>query len=60
MPRIKVTAYLDIEDYEYDDGPLGPLTQEAYDSVSGGLFMQGFEEIEFVLAEDDELWPSTP
>lgn len=29
MKRIKVTGYIDIEDDEYDPGPLGPFTEEA-------------------------------
>lgn len=27
---VKVTGYLEIEDSEYDSGPAGPLTEEAY------------------------------
>ena len=29
MHRIKITGYITIEDHEYDDGPLGPLSEEA-------------------------------
>lgn len=48
MPRVKVTGYLNVEDDEYDDGPNGPLTEEAWDEYAGALDL---EEIEFT--EDD-------
>jgi hypothetical protein len=45
--RIKVTGYVDIQDDEYDPGPLGPLTEEAHMqySMSLGLDDLKFEEV---------------
>lgn len=49
MPRIKVTGFLEIEDDEYDPGPLGPLTEEA--SLRATLSL-GLDDVEFKLVED--------
>ena len=35
MHRIKITGYITIEDHEYDDGPLGPLTEAATNDIRG-------------------------
>lgn len=45
MHRIKVTGYIAIDDDEYDDGPLGPLTEEAFNDFSERL--TGLEDMEF-------------
>ena len=49
--RIKVEGYLDIEDDEYDDGDLGPLTAEAYEKYSQQF---GLEDMNFSLAADQD------
>lgn len=43
--RIKITAFLDIEDDEFDPGPNGPLTNEAWESVMDML--TGLDDINF-------------
>lgn len=37
--RIKVTGFIEIEDDEYDPGPYGPLTQEAFEQYVEPLRM---------------------
>lgn len=48
--KIKVTGYIDIENDEYDDGPLGPLTEAAYDEWCEAL---GLDGINFEKSEED-------
>lgn len=46
--RIKVTGYVEIDEDQYDPGPLGPLTEEAnmeYTNLFGLEDIQ-FEEVE--------------
>jgi hypothetical protein len=47
MKRIRVIGYIRIDDDEYDDGPLGPLTEEANESYVLDL---GLEDTQFELA----------
>lgn len=51
MKQIKVSGYIQIEDDEYDPGPLGPLTQDAHEEWAGSFPL---EDILFELTEDDE------
>lgn len=51
MPRIKVTGFLEVEEDEYDPGPLGPLTEEA--SLRATLSL-GLDDVEFELDEEEE------
>ncbi len=48
--RIKVTGYIYIEDDEYDPGPLGPLTAEAYEEYVDTL---GLDDVSLSLVEED-------
>lgn len=47
--RIKITGYIDIQDDEYDPGPLGPLTEEADLSYRLSL---GLDDLEFKLVNE--------
>ncbi len=46
--RVKVTGYIDLDDDEFDEGPLGPLTEEA--SLRYVLQL-GLDDVEFELEE---------
>jgi hypothetical protein len=46
---IRVTGLLTVADADYDDGPKGPLTEDAYLRYSGELHM--LEDVKFELAE---------
>jgi hypothetical protein len=46
--RIKVTGYIEIDDDEFDAGPMGPLTDEAHLRMSVSL---GLDDIEFEVAD---------
>ena len=47
--RITVTGLLTVADADYDDGPNGPLTEDAYLRYSGELDM--LEDVKFEPAE---------
>lgn len=49
MKRIKVTGYIYVEDDEYDDGDLGPLTEAAFLRYSHDI---GLDDLTFT--EDPE------
>lgn len=44
MRRIKVSGYIDVDDEEFDPGPHGPLTEEAYLRYSSEL---GLDDVTF-------------
>jgi hypothetical protein len=44
--RIKVTGYFTIEDEEYDPGPNGPLTEEAFQLYNCDLDDERYELVE--------------
>ncbi len=46
--RIQVTGIVVIEDDEYDPGPDGPLTEEAYNDLSDQLAL---DDLRFEVAE---------
>lgn len=45
MRKIKITGYIHIDESEYDDGPLGPLTEDANTALR--LQLIGLEDIDF-------------
>lgn len=45
--KIKVTGIIYIDDDEYDPGPSGPLTNEAWESVMDALMGAGLDDVEF-------------
>ena len=49
--RIKITGYIDIDDEDYDPGPLGPLTEEAHLEVVQSLYL---DDIKFEVADDED------
>lgn len=48
MIAIKVTGILNIDEDEFDAGPNGPLTEEAYNEYSSQL---GLEDLDFEVAK---------
>lgn len=46
--RIKVTGYIEIQDDEFDPGPNGPLTEDAWLEIGNSL---GLEDVEFEVAD---------
>lgn len=46
--RVKVTGYIDLDDDEVDEGPLGPLTEEAHLRL---VLQLGLDDVEFEWAE---------
>lgn len=49
--RILVVGFIDIDDDEYDEGPLGPLTAKAFDAYSE-MPIRSLEDLEYELVED--------
>ena len=41
--RIEVTGYFEIDDREYDPGPLGPLTEAGFDMYVAPLHLDDVE-----------------
>lgn len=50
MKRIKVTGYIEVDDDEYDSGPLGPLTEEKSMEM---ILSLGLDDVEFEDAGDE-------
>jgi hypothetical protein len=53
MPRIQVTAFLDIGPDEYDDGPLGPLNADTHEQIATILVSAGLDDVSFELASEE-------
>lgn len=48
MKVIKVTGYIYVEDNEYDPGPMGPLTEAAFEEWSNNIGL--LNDLEFELS----------
>ncbi len=49
--RVKVIGYIEIDDDEYDAGPHGPLTEEAFEEYMRHLVM--LDDVSFELPEGE-------
>lgn len=51
MRKIKVTGYMYVEPEDTDDGPNGPLTEDAYNDALSDILL---DDVEFELVDEDD------